>query len=104
MREEDRITRAVGVCNKVVQHVAHSWKKRNSLTEAQVAKELPHHTLVTDCLTRWKSQHMMILWILEQDMAICMVLSDDRTTHLIPTWQYMMALESVNAAVTCCRI
>ena len=70
MKEEDRITRAVGVCKKVVQHSAHSWKKRNSLTEAQVAKGLPHHTLVTNCPTRWGSQHKMISRILEQDAAI----------------------------------
>ena len=65
MKDEDRITRAVGVCKKVVQHFAHSWKK-HSFTEAQVAKGFPHHTLVTDCL--------------EQDAAIRMVLSDDRKT------------------------
>ena len=49
MKEEDRITRAVGVCTKVAQHFTHSWKKDNNLTEAQVAKGPPHHTLVTDC-------------------------------------------------------
>jgi len=42
----------------------------------------------------------MISWILEQDAAIHMVLSDDRkTTHLIPTWQDLMVLDSVNAAL-----
>ena len=76
-------------------------KKRSSLTEAQVAKGLPHHTLVTDCPTRWGLQHKMISRILEQDAAIRMVLSDDRkTTHLIPTWQDTMVLESVNAALS----
>ena len=48
MKGEGRITQAVGVCKKVVQYFAHSWKKRSSLTEAQVAKGLSHHTLVTD--------------------------------------------------------
>ena len=43
----------------------------------------------------------MISWILEQDVAIRMVLSDDRkTTHLIPTWQDTMVLESVNASLS----
>ena len=78
MKEEDRITRALGVCKKVVQHLAHSWKKRNNLTAAQVAKGPPHHTLITDYPTRWGSQHKMISHILEQDVAICMVLSDER--------------------------
>ena len=86
---------------KVVQHFAHSWKKRRSLTEAQITKGLPQHTLVTDCPTRWGSQHKMISRILEQDAAIRMVLSEDRkTTHLIPTWQDSMVLESVNAALS----
>ena len=58
MKEEDRLITAVGVCKKVVQHFAHSWKKLNSLTEAQAAKG--PHTLVTDCPTRWGSQHKMI--------------------------------------------
>ena len=101
MKDEDSITRAVGVCKRVVQHFAHSWKKRSSFTEAQVAKKLPHHTLVTDCPTRWGSQYKMISRILEQDAAIRMVLSDDRkSTHLIPTWQDTMVLESVNAALS----
>ena len=43
----------------------------------------------------------MISRILEQDAAICMVLSEDRkTTHLIPTWQDSMVLESMNAALS----
>ena len=43
----------------------------------------------------------MISRILEQDAAIRMVLSDNRkTTHLIPTWQDSVVLESVNAALS----
>ena len=50
--------------------------------------------VVTDCPTRWGSQHKMISRILEQDVAMHMILSDDRkTTHLIPTWQVTMILE-----------
>ena len=38
---------------------------------------------------------------LEQNVAIRMVLSEDRkTTHLIPIWQDSMVLESVNAALS----
>ena len=75
------VARAVGVCKKVVQHFAHSWKQRRCLTEAQITKQLPQHTLVTDCLTRWGSQHKMISHILEQDAAIRMVLSEDRKNN-----------------------
>ena len=63
-----------------MQNFAHSWNKGNSLTEEKVAKGLPYHMLVTDFPTRWGSQHKIILWILEQDAAIHMVLSDDRTS------------------------
>ena len=101
LKDETRITRAIAVCKKVVQHFAHSWKKRRSLTEAQITKALPQHSLVTDCPTRWGSQHKMISRIIEQDAAIRMVLSKDRkTTHLIPTWQDSMVLESINAALS----
>ena len=101
LKDEPRVARAVGVCKKVVQHFAHSWKQRRCLTEAQITKQLPQHTLVTDCPTRWGSQHKMISRILEQDAAIRMVLSEDRkTTHLIPTWQDSMVLESMNAALS----
>ena len=86
MKEEDRIIRAVGVFKKVVQHFAHTQLEKNSRTEAQVVKGLPHHMVVTDCPTRWGSQHKMISWILKQDVAMHMILSYDRkTTHLIPT-------------------
>ena len=84
MKDETRITRAIAVCKKIVENFAHSWKKR-SLTGAHITKELPQHSLVTDCPTRWGSQHKMISRIIEQDAAIRMVLSEDRkTTHLIP--------------------
>ena len=43
----------------------------------------------------------MISQILEQDAAIRMVFSNDRkTTHLIPTWQDTMVLESVHGALS----
>ena len=101
LKDEPRVARAVGICKKVVQHFAHNWKQRRCLTKVQITKQLPQHTLVTDCSTRWGSQHKMISRILEQDAAIRMVLSEDRkTTHLIPTWQDSMVLESMNAALS----
>ena len=97
LKDETRITRAIAVCKKVVHHFAHSWKKRRNLTEAQITKGLPQHSLVTDCPTRWGSQHKISRII----AAIRMVLSEDRkTTHLIPMWQDSMVLESINAALS----
>ena len=61
---------------------------------------LPQHCLVTDCATRWGSTQKMIARVLEQEKAIRKVLSDDRkTTHLIPTWQDIDVLESIQAAL-----
>ena len=43
----------------------------------------------------------MISRILQQDAAICQVLSEGRKTiHLIPSWQDTMVLEAVSAALT----
>ena len=38
MKEEDRIIRAVGVCKKVVQHFAQSWKKDIALQRYKLQK------------------------------------------------------------------
>ena len=61
---------------------------------------LPQHCLVTDCATCWGSTQKMIARVLEQEKAIHKVLSDDRkTAHLIPTWQDIDVLESIQAAL-----
>ena len=100
-KDDTRISRAVGVCKKIVTSFSHSWKKKQELTKAQVEKGLPEHSLVTDCPTRWGSQQKMVARILEQDAAIRQVLSEDRkTSHLIPTWQDTMVLESISSALT----
>ena len=102
MKEEDRITNAIGVCKKVVQHFAHSWKTEIALQRHKFQKGffIIRLSLIA-LLRRWGSQHKMISQILEQDTAIHMVLSDERkTTHLIPTWQDTMVLESVNATLS----
>ena len=49
LKDESRVARAVGVCKKVVQHFAHSYKQRRCLIEAKITKLLPQHTL-TDIL------------------------------------------------------
>jgi len=55
-----------------------SWKKRRDLAKAQTNYELPSHTLIADCLTKWGSIQKMVSRILEQVQAIRTVLSADR--------------------------
>ena len=47
-----------------------SWKKRRDLVKAQTDHNLPSHTLIADCPTRWGFIHKMVARILEQVTAI----------------------------------
>ena len=100
LKNDTRIARALGVCRKLVSTFSHSWSKKQSLTEAQRQLNLPQHYLVTDCQTRWGSMQKMVSRILEQQKAIHRVLHDDRKyRHLVPTWQDVDVLESLDAAL-----
>ena len=93
--------RAVGVCKKVVSAFSYSWKKKSALSKAQQRLNLPTHQLITESPTRWGSRQKMVARVLEQQKAIIDVLSADKNNrHLIPTWQDIEVLESMNAAVT----
>ncbi|CAM4685940.1 unnamed protein product [Leuciscus chuanchicus] len=95
------INRATGICRKIVGHFSHSWKKRVALREAQRELDLPEHAMVTDCSTRWGSTQKMIGRVLEQKSALSKVLSTDRKVrHLLPSWQDLEVLESVNKALS----
>ncbi len=49
---DTRIDRAVGVCKKIVSvFFSHSWKKQQTLKDAQVELGLPPHKLVTESAT-----------------------------------------------------
>lgn len=99
-KNETRVSRAVGVCRKLVSTFSHSWNKKQSLTQAQQELNLPNHHLVTDCQTRWGSMQKMVSRILEQQKAIHKALQDDRKhRHLLPTWQDIEVLESLEAAL-----
>ncbi|XP_039652399.1 zinc finger BED domain-containing protein 4-like [Perca fluviatilis] len=68
--------------------------------EVQAELGLPTHQLVTESPTRWGSRQKMIERFLEQEKAIVRVLgSDKKSRHLVPTWQDIEVLESVNKAV-----
>lgn len=61
---------------------------------------LPQHALITEWPTRWGSRQRTIERILEQHKAIQQVLSEDKKhRHLIPTWQDVEVLESINKAL-----
>lgn len=100
IKEDRRVDRALGVCRKIVTTFSHSWKKKRDLAQAQEQLSLPNHSLVVDCATRWGSTEKMVSRILEQETAIRQVLVGDRkTTHLVPTWQDVEVLESVQSAI-----
>ncbi|XP_060793244.1 E3 SUMO-protein ligase ZBED1-like [Neoarius graeffei] len=62
-------------------------------------KKLPEHKLITESPTRWSSRQCMIEQFVEQEKAIRYMLGADRKCrHLIPTWQDVEVLESVNKA------
>ncbi|XP_030235456.1 zinc finger BED domain-containing protein 1-like [Gadus morhua] len=100
VKDDSRIARAAGLCKKLVGHFSHSWKQKMALKEAQQEHNLPEHSLITECPTRWGSRQKMMERILEQRQAISNVLSADRKTrHLVPSWQDLDVLESVNLAL-----
>ena len=47
VKGDHRISRAVGVCKKLVVCFAHSWKKKRELAEVQEELKLPKHSLIT---------------------------------------------------------
>ncbi|KAJ4946777.1 hypothetical protein JOQ06_008823 [Pogonophryne albipinna] len=56
--------------------------------------------LITESPTRWGSRQRMIERFLEQEKALVRVLgSDKKSRHLVPTWQDLDVLESINKAV-----
>ncbi|XP_076876677.1 E3 SUMO-protein ligase ZBED1-like [Brachyhypopomus gauderio] len=97
--EKDRTARAIGLCRTLVTTFSQSWQKKRKLIKEQAELNLPQHCLVVDCSTRWGSTQKMVERVLEQCPAIKRVLDDRRSQHLIPTWQDVEVLESVNAAL-----
>ena len=98
--KDPRFDRAIGVCIKVVSFFSFSWKKRD-MAVVQAELGLPSHNLITESLTRWGSRQLMVERVLEQEKAIEQVLgADKKSRHLVPTWQDIDVLESMNKAVS----
>ncbi|XP_076879714.1 cytochrome b5 type B isoform X1 [Brachyhypopomus gauderio] len=96
---KDRTARAMGLCHTLVSTFSQSWLKRRDLAKAQMELQIPQHGLILDCATRWGTKQKMVDRVLEQIPAIKRVLDDRRHQHLIPTWQDIAVLESVNVAL-----
>ena len=100
VKDDARVKRATGLCKQMVGVFSHSWKKKSALKQAQQESNLPEHSLITECPTRWGSRQKMIGRVLEQSKALSQVLSEDKKTrHLVPTWQDTDVLESINNAL-----
>ncbi|XP_049450866.1 zinc finger BED domain-containing protein 4-like [Epinephelus fuscoguttatus] len=100
VKDDARVKRATGVCKQLVGVFSHSWKKKSALKKAQQELNLPEHSLITECPTRWGSRQKMIGRVLEQSKVLSQVLSADKTTcHLVPTCQDTDVLESINNAL-----
>lgn len=96
-----RCTRAIGVAHKIVILFTMSWKRSRELAKAQMNLNLPKHSLISDCKTRWGSTQKMIQRLVEQEKAIRVVLASDRkVSHLIPTWQDLDVWNSINDALS----
>ena len=62
--------------------------------------DLPHHSLVTECITHWGTRYKMLDQILEQERALVQILAADlKTMNLKPCWQYTEVMESVVLAL-----
>uniref|UniRef100_A0A9J8CLF4 BED-type domain-containing protein n=1 Tax=Cyprinus carpio carpio TaxID=630221 RepID=A0A9J8CLF4_CYPCA len=93
----------IGVCKKIVAAFSNSWKRRRELAKAQADQNppLPPHQLITETPTRWGSMQAMVERVIEQEKALSQVLrADKKTRHLVPTWQDMDVLESMNKALS----
>ncbi len=89
-----------GLCKKVVAAFSFSWKKKRDLATAQEELKLPRHKMVTESPTRWGSRQKMVASVIEQHKAISQVLTAvKKKRNLVPTWQDIDVLESINDAL-----
>ncbi|XP_040278097.1 E3 SUMO-protein ligase ZBED1-like [Bufo bufo] len=99
--KDARVEHAIGKCKKIVSAFSYAWKRKREMANAQAELNLPPHRLITETPTRWGSRQQMIQRLLEQEKAISQVLKADRKTrHLVPTWQDIDVLESMNKTLS----
>ena len=101
LNSDKRYIRVLGVCHKIVSAFSQNWKRKEELTKAQLNLGISEKSLVADCPTSWGSMFKMVGQILEQKEAIKLTLHGDRSaSHLIPTWQDINVLESIDKALS----
>ena len=71
-------------CKKLVEHFMKSTKETYNLREKQKMLQLPNHQPIQHCPTRWGSTLNMLERLAEQQAAICAVLMEGKSRHLIP--------------------
>ena len=98
---DQRCVRVLGICRKIISAFSQSWKRKQELTKAQLNLGFDQKSLVADCPTRWGSMGKMVSRILQQKEAIRLAFAANRSTsHLIPTWQDIDVLESIDKALS----
>ena len=95
-----RVKRALGVAREIVAPFNKSWKKKRDLHEEQMKRNKKPKCLISDCVTRWGSTQAMVKRLLQlKDEVRQVLVSDRKTSHLVPTWQDTSVLESFNSAM-----
>ena len=73
-----RVQQSIRKCHCLIELFHRSWKKNRDLHEKQKELGIKEHKLITDVSTRWGSTYAMMERILEQQQAICAVVSNVR--------------------------
>ena len=82
-------------CMKLVEHFMKSTKETYNLREKQKMLQLPNHQLIQHCPTRWGSTLNMLERLAEQQAAICAVLMEGKSRHLMPENQEWTVIEEL---------
>jgi len=72
-----------------------------ALREKQQQLKIKQHKLIQDCVTRWDSTLSMIERVLEQRVAVCAVLVENRSDRtLLPTADEFNILEELASVLS----
>ena len=73
-----RVQQSIRKCHSLIELFHRSWKKNQDLHDQQQHLGIKQHKHTTDVSTRWGSTYAMMERVLEQQQAICAILSNDR--------------------------
>ncbi|XP_023191823.1 zinc finger BED domain-containing protein 1-like [Xiphophorus maculatus] len=95
--DKERTARPIGLGRRLVKTFNLSFLTKRDLKKAQNEANVLQQNLILDVVSRWGPKQKMVL---EQLPAIRRVLAQDRKHgHLNPTWQDVLVLDSLNAAM-----